>query len=70
MAMDFLDHICERYNIKSEGTSWEYWRQYKQLYASVTGRYVDRNDSREILKVQPVILHFLPLPVLTQIPVA
>jgi hypothetical protein len=51
MAMDFLDHMCERWNIQSEGTSWEYWRQYKQLYASVTGQFVDRNDNREVLKV-------------------
>ncbi|KEY73695.1 hypothetical protein S7711_09571 [Stachybotrys chartarum IBT 7711] len=50
MAMDFLDHLCEVWTITSEGTSWEYWRQYKQLYSSVTGRYVDRNDNREILK--------------------
>ncbi|KAK9770404.1 putative FluG domain-containing protein [Seiridium cardinale] len=50
MVMDFLDHICEHEKILSEGTSWEYWRQYKQLYASVTGRYMDRNDSREVLK--------------------
>ena len=51
MAMDFLDHLCERWKIKSEATSWEYWRQYKQLYSSVTGKYVDRNDGREVLKV-------------------
>ncbi|RYP48545.1 hypothetical protein DL768_005584 [Monosporascus sp. mg162] len=36
--------------IKSWGISWEYFRQYKQLYASVTGRYMHRNDSREVLK--------------------
>lgn len=52
MAMDFLLHMCETYKIKSWSTSWEYFRQYKQLYASVTGRYMDRNDSREILKVR------------------
>ncbi|KAK3943772.1 hypothetical protein QBC46DRAFT_253333, partial [Diplogelasinospora grovesii] len=50
MAMDFLLHLCEAYSIKSWGTSWEYFRQYKQLYASVTGRYMDRNNSREVLK--------------------
>lgn len=52
MAMDFLFHLCESYKIKSWGTSWEYFRQYKQLYASVTGQYMDRNDSKEILKVR------------------
>ncbi|KAK3933883.1 FluG domain-containing protein [Diplogelasinospora grovesii] len=50
MAMDFLLYLCEVYRIKSWGTSWEYFRQYKQLYASVTGCYMDRNDSREVLK--------------------
>ena len=52
MAMDFLDHLCERWKIGSEGTSWEYWRQYKQLYSSVTGQYFDRNDNREVQKVR------------------
>ncbi|KAK8000474.1 FluG domain-containing protein [Apiospora arundinis] len=52
-AMDFLLHMCETYRIKSWGTSWEYYRQYKQLYASVNGRHVDTNDNKEILKVSP-----------------
>ena len=47
-AMDFLDYLCEKYRIKSWGTSWEYFRQYKQLYASVTGLLMDRNDSKKI----------------------
>jgi hypothetical protein len=51
MAMDFIDYICDNYRINSEGTSWEYFRQYKQLYADVNGRYMDTNDSREIKKV-------------------
>ncbi|POR38962.1 Uncharacterized protein TPAR_00831 [Tolypocladium paradoxum] len=50
MAMDFLDHLCETWKITSEGTSWEYWRQYKQLYSSINGRFIDRNDAREVLK--------------------
>ncbi|KAL2178453.1 uncharacterized protein P884DRAFT_323779 [Thermothelomyces heterothallicus CBS 202.75] len=33
-AMDFLEYLCQSYRIKSWGTSWEYFRQYKQLYAS------------------------------------
>ncbi|KAK7967629.1 FluG domain-containing protein [Apiospora aurea] len=49
-AMDFLLHMCETYRIKSLGTSWEYYRQYKQLYASVNGRHIDTNDNKEILK--------------------
>ncbi|KAF3763489.1 hypothetical protein M406DRAFT_352374 [Cryphonectria parasitica EP155] len=56
MAMDFLFHLCESYKIKSWGTSWEYFRQYKQLYASVTGQYMDRNDSKEILKWHDAVL--------------
>ena len=54
MAMDFLLHLCETYKIRSWGTSWEYFRQYKQLYATVTGKYMDRNDSKEVQKVCPV----------------
>lgn len=27
------------------------FRQHKQLYTSVTGRYMDRNDSKEVQKV-------------------
>lgn len=56
MAMDFLLHMCEAYKIGSWGTSWEYFRQYKQLYASATGRYMDRTDSREILKWHDAVL--------------
>lgn len=52
MAMDFLDRLCERWNIKSEGTSEEYYRLYKQLYASVNGRCVDVNDSKEVHQVR------------------
>ena len=52
MAMDFLDYLCQTYRIKSWGSSWEYFRQYKQLYASANGRYMDRNDSKEVKKVR------------------
>ncbi|KAK3692968.1 hypothetical protein B0T22DRAFT_495937 [Podospora appendiculata] len=55
MAMDFLFHMCEAHSIKSWGTSWEYFRQFKQLYASTTGRYVDRNDSK-VLKWHNAVL--------------
>ncbi|CAK7221110.1 hypothetical protein SBRCBS47491_004416 [Sporothrix bragantina] len=41
--MDFLHYLCETYKISLWGTSLEYFRQYKQLYASATGRYKDRN---------------------------
>jgi hypothetical protein len=49
-AMDFLEYLCQSYRIKSWGSLWEYFRQYKQ-FASVNGRYIDRNDSREVHKV-------------------
>lgn len=51
VSMSFLYWICDNYWIKSWGTSWEYFRQFKQLYASVVGQYMDRNDSKEVLKV-------------------
>jgi hypothetical protein len=53
MAMDFLEYLCQTYRINSWGSSWEYFRQYKQLYANVTGRYMDLNDSKEVKKVHP-----------------
>lgn len=51
MAMDFLYYLCDNYRIRSEGTSWEYFRQFKQLFSCVNGRYMDTNDCKEILKV-------------------
>jgi hypothetical protein len=29
-AVSFLIHLCETYKIKSEGTGWQYFRQWKQ----------------------------------------
>ena len=51
VSISFLYWICDNYRIKSWGTSWEYFRHFKQLYASVVGRYMDRNASKEVLKV-------------------
>ncbi|KAL5536601.1 hypothetical protein ACEPAF_424 [Sanghuangporus sanghuang] len=48
-AMDLL-HLCETYNIKSSGTCWQYFRQWKQLYSKTVGRRLDLNDSDEVLK--------------------
>ncbi|KAK4148342.1 hypothetical protein C8A00DRAFT_19818, partial [Chaetomidium leptoderma] len=56
MAMDFLEYLCQTYRITSWGTSWEYFRQYKQLYAGVAGRYMDINDSKEVKKWHDAIL--------------
>lgn len=52
MAMDFLDHVCQTGNITSSGSSWEYLRQFRQLYTSVTGKRMDTNDSKEVKKVR------------------
>lgn len=51
VAQDFLDHLCERWKITSWSTSWIYWRQFKQLFTSVTGQFFDRNDNNEVRKV-------------------
>ncbi len=61
--MDFLHFFCDTGNIESDGTSWEYFRQFKQLYSSVTGRRMDTNDCKEIQKVCPLSL--VPLVFLT-----
>ena len=52
-TMDFFLHVCETSKIESWGTSKVYIRQFQQLYTSVTGRYMDRNDSKELYKVHP-----------------
>ena len=52
MAMDFLEYLCQTCWIDLWGSSWQYFRQYKQLYTSVTGRHIDRNDSKEVRKVR------------------
>lgn len=49
-VMDFLDYLCSTFKITSAGTSWEYFRQFKLLYTSVTGKYMNTNDSKEIQK--------------------
>ena len=51
VTMDFLLFICANYNINSWGTTGEYIRQFQQLYTTVTGQYMDRNDAKEVYKV-------------------
>ncbi|KAF8921966.1 hypothetical protein CPB85DRAFT_1265304 [Mucidula mucida] len=36
-AMDFLVHLCETCNIKSSGTCWQYFRQWKQRQFTISG---------------------------------
>ena len=50
-TQDFLLYICERYNITSWGSGHEYSRQFQQLYTTVNGQYMDRNDTKEVYKV-------------------
>ncbi len=50
-AADFLDWVCDNHKITSEGTSWEYFRQYLQLYTDINGQYMDKNDCRAIKNV-------------------
>ncbi|RYP47302.1 hypothetical protein DL768_006604 [Monosporascus sp. mg162] len=47
-ATDFVDWICDNHRITSEGSSWEYFRQYQQLYTDINSRYMDKNDCRVI----------------------
>ncbi|KAL7786357.1 FluG domain-containing protein [Trichoderma ceciliae] len=56
IAMDFILFICDNYKIKSENTSWVYFRQYKQLYTSVTGASMSRDESREIKNFHDTIV--------------
>lgn len=49
--MDFLLFICTNYRVGSWGTSNEYIRQFQQLYTTVTGQFMDRNDVKEVYKV-------------------
>lgn len=51
VTMDFFLFVCENYKIRSWGSSEEYIRQFQQLYTTVTGRYMDVNDRREVYNV-------------------
>lgn len=50
-TMDFFLFVCGNYKVQSWGSSAEYIRQFQQLYTTVTGRYMDRNDAKEVYKV-------------------
>ncbi|KAK3389614.1 FluG domain-containing protein [Podospora didyma] len=53
---DLFLWVCEKHNIKSWGTSLEYIRQFQQLYTTVTGQYIDRNDIKELYKYHDCVL--------------
>ncbi|KAL0930298.1 FluG domain-containing protein [Colletotrichum truncatum] len=48
--MDFFLRLCEwsKGKIKSWGTTQVYIRHFQQLYTQLAGRYVDRNDIKEL----------------------
>ncbi|KAF9771196.1 hypothetical protein IL306_011174 [Fusarium sp. DS 682] len=48
-TQDFL-YICERCKITSWGSGHEYIRHFQQLYTTVNGQYMDRNDTKEVYK--------------------
>ncbi|KAH7146947.1 hypothetical protein B0J13DRAFT_595275 [Dactylonectria estremocensis] len=47
---------CVDLKITSWGTSHEYIRQFQQLYITVNGQYMDRNDTKEVYKYYRSIL--------------
>ena len=50
--MDFFLFICENYNVKSWGSTELYIRQFQQLYTTITGQYMDRNDAKKVYNVR------------------
>jgi hypothetical protein len=50
--MNFFLFVCENSRLKSRGSLEKYIRQFSQLHTTVTGRYVNRNDIKELYKVQ------------------
>ncbi|KAH6876713.1 hypothetical protein B0T10DRAFT_520891 [Thelonectria olida] len=55
-TQDFFLFICEKYNISSWSTGKVYIRQFQQLYTTLNGRYMDRNDSKEVYKYYNSVL--------------
>jgi hypothetical protein len=53
-------YICERYKITSWGSGHEYIRQFQQLYTTVSGQYMDRNDTKAVYKVYREVLPIWP----------
>ncbi|OAQ59732.1 FluG domain-containing protein [Pochonia chlamydosporia 170] len=56
LTMDFFLFVCGNYKVKSWGTSEEYIRQFQQLYTTVNGQYMNRNDSKEVYKYHHNVL--------------
>lgn len=54
--MNFVDWVCEEYQITSEGSSWVYFREWKQLYQKETGKTISWHETKEIKKVPQIDL--------------
>ena len=54
-TQDFFLYVCEHSKIRSWGSGEEYIRQFQQLYTTVNGQFMDRNDAKEVYKVGPVL---------------
>ncbi|KAL8398621.1 hypothetical protein RB596_005954 [Gaeumannomyces avenae] len=55
-TMDFFLYVCGNRTIKSWGTTHVYIRQFQQLYTTITGQFMDRNDAREVYKYHRQVL--------------
>lgn len=55
-TQDFPLYTCERYEITSWGSGHEYIRQFQQLYTTINGQYMDRNDTKEVYKYYRSVL--------------
>ncbi|KAI3339677.1 FluG domain-containing protein [Ustulina deusta] len=55
-TQDFFLYVCENSKITSWGSGEEYIRQFQQLYTTVTGQYMDRNDAKEVYKYYRCVL--------------
>jgi len=58
LAGEFLYFYIDKSNLGRRGASWEYFRQFKQLYACATGSYMNVNHTKEVKKV--FVLIFWP----------
>jgi hypothetical protein len=59
--MLFLHWICETYIAKKRKRGKrksvnQYWRDFKMLYRRINGKFVDANDSNEVVKVCDALL--------------
>ncbi|KAL8405658.1 hypothetical protein RB596_004496 [Gaeumannomyces avenae] len=53
---DFFLFVCGNCNVNSWGTMQVYIRQFQQLHTVITGRFMDRNDVKEVNKYHRQVL--------------